>query len=144
MTLRKIFATIIDLLVATVPAVIVGLYLNESMKMILYKIVFLYFFHTSLLLFISRKFTFGEKMMGLSLTTAKNDKVSFFVLLIRNLIFCFFIFLIALSWGSTFEVVLWALMFFSMNFVSLNNQYKQPMTAVDFIFKTYYFDARNT
>lgn len=131
-------ATLIDLLIAAVPALLVSRYLDEGLQTALYKIVFLYFFHTTLVLFISRRYTVGEKWMRIALAALNADKISFSLLFLRNLTFSFFVFLIVLSWGSIFEIILTALLFLSMNLIYKNDKYRKPMTMVDFVFKTYY------
>lgn len=141
MSFKKILAMFIDVLFAIIPVITVSFYLNESLEVVLYKIVFLYFVHTNLILFFSKQFTIGERLMRIGLASISQSEIPYKILFVRNLILCFFMFLIALSWGSLFETALFITLFVSMNLISINNKFKKPMTVLDFIFKTYYTDV---
>jgi len=138
MILRKIISMIIDVVVAILPNVAVSWYLNESLDVVLYKIAFLYFVHTNIILFFSKQYTIGERLMRIGLASLTSSTIPYKILFLRNLILCFFVFLIVLSWGNLFEISLFSISFVSMNIIYINNKFKKPMTMLDFIFKTYY------
>ncbi len=138
MVLKKIVSMILDILFAIIAVLPVSLYLNESLKLTLYKIVFIYFIHTNILSYFSKQYTIGERWVRIGLKRLDETPIPFKILFARNLILSFLIFLIAISWGSLFETILFGLSFVSMNMISTNNKFQKPMTPLDFVFKTYY------
>ncbi len=138
MLIKKIVASIIDIFVAAVPVILVNWNLNRSLEFSPYKFIFLYFIHTTILLYFSKKFTIGERWMRIGLSILDKSSVPFKILFMRNLVMCFFIFLVVVNWSSFFEMILFTIIFLGMNLISTNNKFNKPMTPVDFLFKTYY------
>ncbi|OPX99831.1 MAG: RDD family protein [Syntrophorhabdus sp. PtaB.Bin027] len=145
MIYRRIIAVIIDILIAGVAAIIVGLYLNSSIQNILFKTVLFYFLHTTLILFLSKKYTFGEGIIKIRAVSIDSKDLQFTTLFLRNILFCFYLLLIAICWGRPFEFILFVLLFLSLNsIIFIKNNYHHPMTGFDFLFKSYYISLKTT
>ncbi|RMG79143.1 MAG: hypothetical protein D6707_08680 [Bacteroidetes bacterium] len=139
MILKRIIATVLDILIAFIPVSIVGNYLNSTLNSIFLQSIFFYWLHTSILLVVTKQYTFGEKLVRIRVKHLKCDKPSVKTLVFRNLFFGFYLILIALSLGNKFEFVLVLMLFLSLNvFIFFKNKNNKPMTAIDFVFKTYY------
>lgn len=138
MIIKRIIAALIDIGFSILPVAIVDFFLKSSIEVLLYKSIAIYIIHTNIFLLMG-KMTVGEKFSGIILVTTEDQRVSKVRLLVRNLIFTVLLANIVVSLETTFTAGLALILFVSLNFVILTkNKYDKPMTAIDFIFKTYY------
>jgi len=138
MILRRIIALFIDIIIVTIPILLTSWFSNYNLSLILYNIFVLYIIHTSIFIFIMKK-TFGEKLISIELIFLNDNKINKFKVFIRNLIFSLFLLIIIISLNDMFDLVISILLFIGLNIVIfLDNNNNQPMTAIDFIFKSYY------
>lgn len=137
----RALAAIIDLIVAFIPALVVTMSKLESFDFEYFSYMggFSYLLHTSILLFVSKKYTLGEKFLRICARSISGEIVKTKVLLIRNFLFCLLFMVPLISYGEivgfgfSLTVFLGAqLMIFS------RNDYGKPMTGLDFLFKIYY------
>lgn len=138
MITNRISAFLIDIGFSILPIVMVDFYLRSSLEMVLLKSIIIYAIHTSFALVIGGM-TVGEKFSRINLQSVKNGNVSKRVLMIKNLVIIMLLINIVVSLENILTAVVALLLFASLNFIISNkNKYEKPMSAIDFIFRTYY------
>jgi hypothetical protein len=120
------------------PAAIVGYFANYDFYSISNLFMILFVIHTSLLLYIA-KYTYGEKLMNIKLKSLKSNEINKIVLILRNIVFCIFLYLIADNLDNLFKLVFHLFLFLTINItVFAKNKNQKPMSIIDFLFSTYY------
>ncbi len=138
MITRRIFAAIFDFIIALIPVYMNIMNANYDINFIFYRALLLYIIHTSITLSIM-KITIGERILCIKLKSIKDEDLSIFILIIRNLTFTLFLLIIIISINILYNFIIAVILFLSLNgMLFIKNKYGQPMTAIDFLFKTYY------
>ncbi len=138
MVIKRILATIIDLIIAFIPAFINGMLSEHTIVLILYKTLLLYVIHTTISLLVI-KMTLGERLLCIKLVSLKTDDKKKLPLVLKNLAFSLYFLIILLGLNKTSDIIMAILLFLSLNgTIFLKNKNKKPMTGLDLLFKTYY------
>ena len=138
MIVKRITAAFLDIIISILPIIIIDSFLEFEIHSVLYKSYVLYIIHTSTYLLIMQM-TLGERLLGIKLITLNTDNIKISKLILRNVVFSFFLLIIITSTYYTFEFIITVLLMIGINiFIFFKNDHGYPMTLVDFIFKTYY------
>jgi len=141
---KRVFAFIIDLVVAAIPAIFAMVINSESfdIEMFSYILVVLYITHTSILLIATKKHTLGERFLKICCVSITDNSSKVTLLILRNLIFIILLTIVLISYGEGNEFIWYLIMFIAINLVVIvKNKYKKNMTAIDFLFKTHYVEC---
>jgi len=138
MIARRIFSALFDLIITFLPVYFVNMFgVNYSIQNVLYLWIAMYFIAISILLLIAGR-TYGDAIFKIKITTVKG-KINKSSLILRNFIYCFFIFLIILGLDSFINFFISLILLISLNiFIFAKNKFDKPMTAIDLLFKTFY------
>lgn len=137
----RTLATVIDLVVAFIPALATTMSKLElfDFEYFSYMVGFSYLLHTSILLFVSKKYTLGEKFFRICAHSISSQMVKTKVLLIRNFLFCLLFMAPLISYGDIVDFGFSLTVFLGAQLMIFSrNDYGKPMTGLDLLFKTYY------
>ncbi|MHB2149767.1 RDD family protein [Calditrichota bacterium LG25] len=138
MIVKRILATIIDLIIAFIPAFINGMLYEHNIVLILYKTLLLYVIHTTISILII-KMTPGERLSCIKLVSLKTNDIKKLTLVLKNLAFSLYFLIILLGINKTSDLIMAILLFFSLNgTIFLKNKNEKHMTGLDLLFKVYY------
>lgn len=141
MIFKRAISTTLDIIIAIVPILIVKIfYLSTiSFNFMIELILLVYMSHTIMMLLITKKNTIGEMATKICCVSVGKDNPSLIRLTLKNFAFIFSLVVVLESYNNLFEFLLIGTAFFGAHiFIFFKNEYGQKMTALDFIFKTYY------
>lgn len=134
MVIKIVLACATDLIVAQIPATVICIFYQINHYFVLSFAICL--FTTTLSLLITKRHTTGEIL--LKICCVVSGKESMLKLLLRNFLFCFFIYLPFVVYSSFFDL----LFMLSISFLVLFPNFKQEQNGLDIIFKSHFIGVK--